>query len=145
MSDDNAGADNTSKTVYVGNLSWNVDEAMLRSSFSKYGEISSVRIPQNDRGQSKGFGFVEFSNSEDANKACDMNEAELDGRNIKVNISKPRENNGERRGGDRRGGYGGGGERRGGDRFHGGDRRGGDRREGGYNDRRGGDRRESRY
>ena len=135
----------TSNTVYVGQLSWGVDEDMLRNNFEKFGEIISTRIPKDDRGRSKGFGFVEFKESSFAEEAVkEMDGKELDGRNIKVNISQPRERSerrgggggyGDRRGGDR-GGYGGERrhERREGGGGYGGDRRGGDRR-GGYRER----------
>ena len=126
--------DKTSQTVYVGSLSWNTTEDGLKAAFEKYGNITGVRIPHDDRDRSKGFGFVEFESAESASKACELDGTELDGRTIKVNISQPRQPRSRDRGyGDRRGGdrYG---DRRGGDRY--GDRRGGDR----Y-----GDRRERRY
>lgn len=135
MSDDNAAPaenvpqeDKTKNTVYVGSISFDTTEEGLRSFFEEYGAITEVRIPRDHSNRSKGFGFVQFENAEDANKACEKDGQELDGRTIKVNISQPK-GQGERRGGDRHGG-----DRRGGDRY--GDRRGGDR----YGDRRGGDR-----
>ena len=138
--------DKTPLTVYVGNMSWNTTEDGLRAAFESYGKITSIRLPRDHKDRPKGFGFVEFETAEEANKACEMDGKDLDGRTLKVNISQPKKadhSDYDRRGdrGDRRGGYGGRGDygdRRGYDR--GGDyRRGGDRR--GYdrgNDRRGG-------
>ena len=124
--------DKTKLTVFVGNMSWDTTEEGLQKAFEQYGKITSTRIPKNAKNQSKGFGFVEFETEEEAKKACEMNEKELDGRTIKVNLSQPKSESShhDRRGDDRRGGYG---DRRGYDR-RGGDRRGYDRR----NDRRGG-------
>jgi RNA recognition motif-containing protein len=94
--------------IYVGNLPYNVVEEDLREIFEEYGEIASVKIISDKlTGRSKGFGFVEMDNDEEAKKAIEeLNNAELSGRNIKVNESRPRSN-------DSRGG-GGGGHRRGG-------------------------------
>lgn len=121
-----------SVTVHVGNLPYSVNEDLLREKFAEFGEVKSVRIPQNDRGQSKGFGFVEFATKDEADKAiAALNETEMDGRQIRVDISDPNARR-ERRGGDR--------DRRGGDRRDY-DRRGGrdyDRRGGRDYDRRGG-------
>ena len=98
--------------IYVGNLPFNMGEEDLKEIFEEYGEVSSVKII-NDKftGRSKGFGFVEMENDGEANNAIkELNNAEISGRNIKVNESKPRpaESRGGG-GGDRRGGYGGGG------------------------------------
>lgn len=86
-------------TLYVGNLPYAYDEEKLTSLFSSYGKVTSSRIVR-DRvsGKSKGFGFVEFENSEEANNAAAaLNNIEVDGRNIKVNIAKPKEERGQRR------------------------------------------------
>ena len=77
--------------VYVGNLSFNTTEDVLKDLFSQAGTIESVSIVM-DRfsGRSKGFAFVEFSSEEEAKKAIEMfNGKELDGRNIVVNEAKP--------------------------------------------------------
>jgi cold-inducible RNA-binding protein len=102
--------------LYVGNLAYSVTSADLENLFSQAGKVASVAvITDKFSGQSKGFGFVEMESSADAARAIEQfNDTELNGRNIKVNEARPREN---------RGGGGGGGERRGG----GGERRGGNR------------------
>ncbi len=139
--------------IYVGNLAYATDDESLRSAFAAFGEVTSARVVT-DRmsGRSKGFGFVEMPNAEEANAAiAALNGADLDGRPIRANESQPkppRDDRGPRRsfggprGGDRggfgggRGGYGGGrggyGERRGG---YGSDRGGYGERRGGYGDR----------
>ena len=89
--------------LYVGNLSYNTTDATLNELFAAFGQVESARvITDRDSGTSKGFGFVEMSNS-DAQKAMGaLNGREIDGRAIRVNEAKPQEN----RGGG--GGYGGG-------------------------------------
>ena len=79
--------------VYVGNLSYDLSEDDLKTAFEEHGEVSSAKIIF-DRysGRSKGFGFVEMSDQGAAEKAIEgLNGKELDGRAIKVNESKPRE------------------------------------------------------
>ena len=93
--------------IYVGNLPFNMGEDDLKEIFEEYGEVSSVKII-NDKftGRSKGFGFVEMDSDDEANNAIkELNNAEISGRNIKVNESKPRPAD-NRGGGDRRGGGG---------------------------------------
>ena len=77
--------------VYVGNLPWSVDHAKLTELFSPVGEIEEATvITDKFSGKSKGFGFVTFKNDEEAKKAiAEMNEKELEGRNLKVNEAKP--------------------------------------------------------
>jgi RNA recognition motif-containing protein len=80
--------------LYVGNLSFSTTETELNNVFSKFGIVDSVSII-NDRetGRSKGFGFVEMNNDQEAQEAItDINGKELDGRNLKVNEAKAREN-----------------------------------------------------
>ncbi len=91
--------------LYVGNLSYSVNDSVLKELFQPFGNIESARvISDRDSGQSKGFGFVEMSDA-DAQKAMSaLNGKEQDGRALKVNEAKPQEN----RGG---GGFGGGGRR----------------------------------
>lgn len=94
--------------IYVGNLPYTVVEEDLREIFEEYGEVASVKII-NDKltGRSKGFGFVEMDDDDEAKKAIEeLNNADLSGRNIKVNESRPRSND-SRGGGNRRGGGGG--------------------------------------
>ena len=92
--------------IYVGNLPFNLGEEDLKEIFEEYGAVSTAKIIADKfSGRSKGFGFVEMDSDDEANNAIkELNNAEVGGRNIKVNESKPRENN---RGGDRRGGGGG--------------------------------------
>ncbi len=102
--------------LYVGNLSYSVDESQLRDLFTAYGEISEVTlIKDRETGRSKGFGFVTFASTEAAEKALEQNGKEHEGRPLKVNVAKERTERsggggfgGGNRGGGR-GGYGGGG------------------------------------
>lgn len=93
--------------IYVGNLAYSVTEAELRSLFEQHGEVSSANlIIDKFTGQSKGFGFVEMPQKEQADAAiAEANGADLGGRRITVNEAKPREDRGPRGGG---GGGGGG-------------------------------------
>ena len=107
--------------IYVGNLAYATTDDGLKAAFAAYGEVTSARVVT-DRmtGRSKGFGFVEMPNREEAQKAIDaLNGQPLDGRPVRVNESQPKPRE-ERRGGfggRGRGGYGGGRDRgdRGGD------------------------------
>jgi len=95
--------------IYVGNLPFNLGEENLVEIFEEYGEVTSAKIVMDKlTGRSKGFGFVEMDDDDSAKKAIEeLNNAEVGGRNIKVNESKPRESS-PRGGGDRdrRGGGG---------------------------------------
>jgi len=121
--------------IYVGNLSFNTNEDGLRAAFEAHGEVASATVvADRDTGRSRGFGFVEMSNDDQARAAINaMNGTELDGRQLTVNEAKPREAGG---GGGRggfgggRGGGGGGGGGRGG--FGGGGGGGGGGRRGGW-------------
>jgi len=104
--------------LYVGNLSYQTSEEDLRTLFAKAGQVASVAlIKDRDTGNSKGFAFVEMTTQAEAQKAISMlNGFNLEDRELKVNLAKPRE---ERSGGggygNRGGGYGnrsGGGNRR---------------------------------
>lgn len=104
--------------LFVGGISWDTTEDSLRSLFSQMGTVTSVAIITDKfTGKSKGFGFVEMSTPEEAQKAMtELNGKELDGRAIAVSEAKPmvpRENRGGYGGGGGggRGGYGGGGGR----------------------------------
>ena len=96
--------------LYVGNLAFGVSNRDLEELFSKAGQVQSVAvITDKFSGQSRGFGFVEMANAENASKAIQQfNDTELKGRNIKVNEARPRESS---FGGGNRGGGSGGGER----------------------------------
>jgi RNA recognition motif-containing protein len=77
--------------IYVSNLSFNVQNEDLREVFAPYGEVTSAKIV-NDRetGKSRGFGFVEMSDETESKKAiAELNDAELDGRNIRVTEARP--------------------------------------------------------
>jgi RNA recognition motif-containing protein len=102
--------------IYVGNLSYGTNDASLRVAFEGFGDVASAQvIMDRETGRSRGFGFVEMPNDEQARAAiAALNGKELDGRTLNVNEARPRAD----RGGDRGGRGGGGG--RGGDR---GDRR----------------------
>ena len=80
------------KKLYVGNLPYSATDASLNELFSRYGEVLSAKvITDADSGRSKGFAFVEMSNTDDAQKAIEqLDNTELEGRNIKVNEAKPK-------------------------------------------------------
>ena len=88
--------------IYVGNLSYGVDDDQLREVFEAFGEVTSAKVISDKfSGRSKGFGFVEMSNDSEAQTAIDqLDGAEIDGRQVKVNEAKPRED--RPRGGGRR-------------------------------------------
>ncbi|MGB3975881.1 MAG: RNA-binding protein [bacterium] len=92
--------------IYVGNLSYNTDESSLESMFSEFGTVESVRIVKDrDTGRSKGFGFVDMPNDQEAAAAIEaLNGQEIDGRTLRVNEARPKTEGG----GNRRGGFGGG-------------------------------------
>jgi RNA recognition motif-containing protein len=108
--------------IFVGSLPFSFEDVDLRESFEAYGAVDSVKIITDKfTGRSKGFGFVEMPNDEEAQKAIDeLNGATVQGRAIVVNKSEPkpegerRSFNNNSRGGDSRGGYGGGNNRGGG-------------------------------
>ena len=79
--------------LYVGNLSYDVNNESLTDMFKEFGEVTeAVVIVDRDNNRSKGFGFVTFAKEEDATKAIkELDGKEMGGRNIKVNVSKPRE------------------------------------------------------
>jgi len=157
--------------LFIGNLSFRTSEETLREWVAQIGEVVSVRIiTDRETGRSRGFGFVEYTNEADANKAIEtLNEQELDGRNVIVREAseeKPRTGGfgggsrpagGGYQGGSRSGGssFGGssrpagggyqGGNRSGGSSFGGGRSGGSDRggRSGGFS--RGGDRGSNSY
>ena len=125
--------------IYAGNLSWNLKDQDLSNLFATHGEVSSAKIVTDKfTGRSKGFGFVEMPNDDQANAAITaLNGTEVDGRNIVVNESRPKQEGGGSGGGGgfkKRsfgGGGGGGGFKKGGYNKGGGS--GGYRDRGGYN------------
>jgi RNA recognition motif-containing protein len=92
------------KKLYVGGLSYSVTDSQLQALFASHGTVESAKvIMDRDSDRSRGFGFVEMSTQEEAEKAiAALNGTQHEGRNLTVNMSKPRED----RGG---GGQGGGG------------------------------------
>jgi RNA recognition motif-containing protein len=92
------------KNIYVGNLSFNATEDQVRDLFAQYGQVNSVAmITDRDTGRFRGFGFVEMEDAA-ANAAIQaLNDTEFDGRTLRVNEARPRE---ERSGGNRNKNYG---------------------------------------
>jgi RNA recognition motif-containing protein len=81
-----------SKKLFVGSLSWNTDDAGLRSAFERFGDVLDAKvITDRETGRSRGFGFVTFAEDAHADEAMNqMNGAELDGRTINVNEARER-------------------------------------------------------
>ena len=77
--------------IYAGNLNYSVSEEELEQAFSKHGEVTSVKIIRDKyTDQSKGFGFIEMANDDEAQKAIDeLNGIELKGRELRVNQARP--------------------------------------------------------
>ena len=111
--------------IFVGSLPYKVEEADLQELFEAYGEVSSVKIiTDRETGRSKGFGFIEMTDDESAQKAIDgLNGTEIGGRTIAVSQAEERKPSA----GGSRGGFGGGGggNRGGGGGYGGGGNRGG--------------------
>lgn len=84
-----------SSNLYVGNLSFDVAEKELEELFTSYGEVVSANvITDRQTGRARGFGFVEMGQSDDAKKAIEaLDGKEFKGRNMTVNVAKPREDN----------------------------------------------------
>lgn len=99
------------KKLFVGSLAWGTTDDTLREFFAQFGTVASARVvTERESGRSRGFGFVEFENDAEADKAiAEGNEKDLDGRTITVNEARPREDK-------PRGGGGGYGDRGGNDR-----------------------------
>jgi len=116
------------KNIYVGNLPYDTTGDDLRELFETYGSVSNGQvIIDKFSGRSRGFGFVEMENDDEANAAIDaLNGTPYGGRPLTVNEARPRE---ERGSGGGRGGHGGGGGRGG---YGGGDYGGGGGNYGGY-------------
>jgi hypothetical protein len=124
--------------IFVGSLPFKIEESELQEIFEEYGEVTSVKIiTDRATGRSKGFGFVEMTNEEEAKKAIEeLNNAEIEGRTIVVNKAEEKKE-GSRPSGGFRGGSGGGGFR-GGNSGGGGGFRGGSGGAGGGGGFRGG-------
>ena len=102
------------KKLYVGNLSYDMNDEGLRTLFSGFGSVDSAQvIMDRDVGRSKGFGFVEMSSATEADAAiAALDGKENGGRALKVNEAKPREERPRTGGGYGGGGGGGGGGNR---------------------------------
>jgi cold-inducible RNA-binding protein len=96
-----------SKKLYVGNLSYSVSNRDLEAMFAAHGTVESANvIMDRDTGRSKGFGFVEMSNDQQARAAISaLHGKDFEGRDLTVNEARPRE---EKSGGGFGGGFGGG-------------------------------------
>ena len=126
--------------IYVGNLSWNLKDQDLSNLFATHGEVASAKIVTDKfTNRSKGFGFVEMTNDDQAQAAiAALNGTEVDGRNIVVNESRPKQEGGGGGGFKKRSfGSGGGGGYKGGS-GGGGGYKGKSGGGGGYNRDRGG-------
>ena len=110
--------------IYVGNLPWSANDDDLREMFQSFGEVEGARvILDRETGRSRGFGFVQMPNAEEANQAIQsLNGSDYNGRPLRVNESQPKPRTGGGGGGGGRG-FGGGG----GGGFGGGGGRGGSR------------------
>lgn len=105
--------------IYVGNLPWSTTTDDLYAMFQQYGAVTRAQIiTDRETGRSRGFGFVEMANEAEANAAIEaLNNQDMNGRPLTVNVAKPREGGG---GGGGYGGGGGGGRRGGGGGYGGG-------------------------
>lgn len=90
--------------IFVTKLNYGTGEDEVRQAFENFGEVDSVKIIMDkDTGRSKGFGFVEMPNDDEAQEAINqLNDSELDQRTIVVKKSEPRESRDSRGGGDHR-------------------------------------------
>ena len=79
--------------IYLGNIAWSMTEDDIEALFAEFGTVSSVKIITDKySGRSKGFGFVEMDDDAGAQKAIDaLNDSEHEGRNLRVNQARPRE------------------------------------------------------
>src|SRR5678816_4383214 len=84
------------KNIFVGNLDFSATDSSLRSLFEPYGQVDRVNVvTDRDTGRSRGFAFVEMANAEEADRAiAALNGAELDGRTLNINESRPKEGSG---------------------------------------------------
>jgi RNA recognition motif-containing protein len=98
--------------IYVGNLPFSTTSESLNTLFSRFGTVGSANVATDrETGRSRGFGFVEMDNAEEAKRAIEeLNGTDIDGRRVTVNEARPKTDR-PRGGGDRRGGGGGYGNR----------------------------------
>ena len=125
-------ASEPSNTLFVGNIAFDANEDIIGEEFGKHGTIQGVRLPTDqDSGQPKGFGYVQFASIAEAQAAFEaLQGVAICGRPVRLDFARARVSNGESRGGRGGGGFG-GGRGRGGDRGG----RGGGRGRGGFGDR----------
>ncbi|KAJ3102759.1 hypothetical protein HDU97_000298 [Phlyctochytrium planicorne] len=95
--------------VFVGNLAWATTDDSLRGAFGQFGNISdAIVLRDRETGRSRGFGFVTFDSAEEAQAAINaLNDQDLDGRNVRVNLANERPSGGSGGFGGNRGGFGG--------------------------------------
>jgi len=94
------GGNPPSEKVFVGNLSWDIDDDGIKEFFKDCGTVTDIYwLTDKDTGRFKGCGFVTFQSTEEATKACELNEQELMGRNVGVNFAAGRKDNGGKGGG----------------------------------------------
>jgi len=81
-----------STNIYVGNLAFSTTSTTLRTLFAEHGEVTSAQVVEDrDTGRSRGFGFVEMTSAEEAQKAIAATDGKnVDGRQLKVNLARPR-------------------------------------------------------
>ncbi|KAF5189984.1 Rna-binding protein cp29b protein [Thalictrum thalictroides] len=86
------GRNDSSNRVYVGNLSWSVDDSALENLFSEQGKVIEAKVVMDrESGRSRGFGFVTYSSPEEVNNAISsLNGADFDGRDIRVSVAEAR-------------------------------------------------------
>lgn len=89
--------------IYVGNLSYGLSEEELKELFENYGSVDSVKIIKDrETGRSKGFGFIEMPNDDEAKTAIEqLNDTEVQSRNLRVNEARPRPERNWNSGGNR--------------------------------------------
>jgi RNA recognition motif-containing protein len=86
--------------LYVGNLNWQTTETDLQTAFEAFGQVTSVTIIKDKyTGQSRGFGFVEMADDSEGQAAIDgLNGKELDGRTLRIDRARPRDDSSDRGG-----------------------------------------------
>lgn len=94
------------QNLFIGSLAYATNDDGLKAHFEQIGPVASARvITDRETGRSKGFGFVEFENDDDNQKAVDqLNGKELDGRTINVSLARPKEDRPSNGGGNNGGG-----------------------------------------
>ena len=83
--------------IYVGNMPFSMDESQLRGLFEEFGEVDSANvITDRETGRPRGFAFVEMQDADARKAMSELNEREVDGRQLKVNEARAREDRGRR-------------------------------------------------